>query len=166
MKIAKILKKLGWLCFLLLWIPFGILMFKGPLSIALNGPESVAENMGGDFFGSMGIWIGLIAFFAIMSGVFMVGSIIVGGISNRRVIAKGLDAEAKILQLKDTGTRIKDNPVVNFSLEVHPQGQPAFIAEASQTISMLYLPSFQPGKIVHVKYVPGTDQVAIVGAKM
>ncbi len=167
MKLAKLMKKLGWLCFLLMWIPFGIIMYKGPLSIALNGPESIAENMsGGDFFSGMGIWIAVMVGMIILSSVLMVGSLIVGGIANRRVIATGQDAEAKILALRDTGTRINDNPVVNFSLEIHPVGQPAFVAEASQTVSVLHLPSFQPGKLVNVKYVPGTDKVAIVGAKV
>lgn len=156
------MKRLGWLCFLLMWIPFGIVMFKGPLSIAMNGPESVAEDLTGDFFSGMGIWIGVMVFLVILSSVLMVGSLIVGGLSNRSVLAKGLEAQAKILQLNDTGTRINDNPVVNFQLEVHPQGQPAFVAEASKTISILHLPSLQPGKIVNVKYIPGTDKVAIV----
>lgn len=165
MKLAKIMRKLGWLCFLLSWIPFGMIMFKGPLSIAMNGPEQVAESMSADFFGGMGIWIGLSTGLIILMAVLFVGSFIVGGTSNHRVISKGQDAEAKILALNDTGTRINDNPVVNFSLEVHPIGQPAFIAEANQTVSILYLPSYQPGKIVNVKYVPGTDKVAIVGVK-
>lgn len=165
MKLAKWMRRLGWLCFLLVWIPFGIIMFKGPLSIAMNGPERVGENMSNDFFGQMGIWIGLSVGLGILSSILIFGSVIVNAISNRRTISTGQDAEAKILAIRDTGTRINDNPVLNFSLEVRPPGQPNFIAETSQKISFLYLSNFQPGKILKVKYVPGTDRVAIIGVK-
>ena len=141
-------------------------MFKGPLSIALNGPESAAKSVSQDFFGGIGIWIALIVGLGVLIPILLVGSLIVGGISNRRVISNGQDAEAKILALSDTGTRINHNPVVKFTLEVRPPNFPRFQAQASQTISAIHLPSFQPGKLVNVKYVPGTDQVAIVGAKV
>ncbi|HJS51634.1 MAG TPA: hypothetical protein VJ781_07010, partial [Pyrinomonadaceae bacterium] len=77
--------------------------------------------------------------------------------------AKGQDADAEILSIKDTGTRINDNPVLNFSLRVRPMAQPEFIGQARRTISIIELPQYQPGKVVKVKYVPGKEQVAIVG---
>ena len=165
MNLSKVLKRLGSICFLLVWVPFSVLMFKGPLSIMMNGPEATAQNMSENFFWENGIWIGLIIFFSVASPFFFVASLVVGGISNRKIVNNGLDAEARILALNDTGTRINNNPVVNFVLEVKPMGQPAFQAEANQTVSVLHLPSYQPGKIVHVKFVPETRQVAIVGAK-
>ncbi|MEZ5429041.1 MAG: hypothetical protein R2747_22535 [Pyrinomonadaceae bacterium] len=165
MKLAKWLRRLSGICFLLLWVPFVMIMVNGPLSIALNGPEKAAENMSQDFFAGTGLWIALTVGMGVASTVLMVASLAVGGLSNRRVIANGQDADARILAIADTGTRINNNPVVNFALEVHPPMQPAFRAQASQTVSAIHLPSFQPGKVVRVKYVPGSDQVAIVGVK-
>lgn len=165
MKLAKLMKRLGWLCFLLVWIPFAVIMFKGPLSIAMNGAESVGENMADDFFGEMGIWIGLSVGLAVLSSVLIFGSVVVNAITNRRTISTGLDAEARIIDVRDSGTRINDNPVLNFTLEVRPPGHPVFVAETSQKISFIYVSNFQPGKILKVRYVPGTDRVAIIGVK-
>ena len=83
--------------------------------------------------------------------------------SNILIEAKGQDAVAEILSINDTGTRINDNPVINFSLRVRPMFQPEFLGQARRTISIIELPQYQPGKTVRVKFVPGKEQVAIVG---
>jgi hypothetical protein len=161
MQITKWLRRLSTICFLLVWIPFAVLMFKGPFSMMSSGSQSTAEN----FLWDTGIWIGLIVTFAIGAAFFLIASLIVGSISNQRIINQGQSAEAKILALTDTGTRINNNPLVNFTLEVYSQTQPPFRAEASQTVSVIHLPSYQPGKIVNVKYLPGGNEVIIVGLK-
>jgi hypothetical protein len=105
----------------------------------------------------------------IIGSILLFGAFLIPLFSNMRaknkIIAQGKDAEAKILALADTGTRINNNPLVNFTLEVHPQMSPPFQAVVSQTVSVIHLPSYQPGKIVHVKYMPGTNEVTIIGAK-
>lgn len=161
MKLAKLLKRLSSICFLLMWIPFVMVMINGPLSMMSGNLDDI--QAAGSIFSSPWFY----AMWALFAGtfIFFIASLIVGGISNRRVIANGQDAEAKILAIADTGTRINDNPVIDFSLQIQPANFPAFVAQARQTVSMIHLPSYQPGKIVHVKYVPGTDQVAIVGVK-
>ncbi|NNE97694.1 MAG: hypothetical protein HKN25_01605 [Pyrinomonadaceae bacterium] len=85
--------------------------------------------------------------------------------SKNKVLKHGTPAEAKILKTTDSGTRINNNPLVNFTLEVKPLTQQPFQVQASQTVSVIHLPLYQPGKIVNVKYIPGTNEVAIVGAK-
>ncbi|GEM_PF-1926624 len=82
--------------------------------------------------------------------------------AQRNILREGQSANAKILALSDTGTRINDNPLVSISLEVYSPTQPAFRAEVSQVVSIIHLPSFQPGKIVNVKYIPGTNQIALI----
>jgi hypothetical protein len=162
MKIAKLLKRLSSICFLLMWIPFAMVMIDGPLRLATGNPEDVqtAESI------LTSPW--MYAMWAFFAGtfIFFIASVIVGGLSNRRILASGQNAEAKILSISDTGTRINDNPVIDFSLQVQPASYPAFVAQARQTVSVIYLPSYQPGKIVNVKFIPGTDQVAIVEPKM
>lgn len=161
MKLSKLLKRLSSICFLLMWIPFAMVMINGPLSMASGNLSDI--EAAGDIFSSPWMY----AMGALFAGtfIFFIGSMVVGGLANKRVIAKGQDAEAKILSITDTGTRINDNPVVDFSLQVQPANFPAFIAQARQTVSMIHLPSLQPGKSVYVKYVPGNDHVAIVGVK-
>jgi hypothetical protein len=147
---------------LLLWIPFAMVMIKGPLSLATGDPEAAqaAESV------LTSPW--MYALGALFAGtfIFFIASLIVGGLANRRILTSGQDAEAEILAIADTGTRINDDPVIDFSLQVQPASYPAFVAQAQQTVSAIYLPSYQPGKIVNVKFIPGTDQVAIVGLKL
>ena len=161
MKLAKLLKRLSSICFLLMWIPFAMVMISGPLSMASGGIEDI--EAAGSIFSSPWMY----AMWSLFAGtfIFFIASLVVGGIANQRVIADGQDAEAKILAISDTGTRINNNPVIDFSLQIQPANFPAFHARARQTVSAIHLPSYQPGKVVFVKYVPGTDHAAIVGTK-
>ena len=162
MKSAKLLQKLSGICFLLMWIPFAIVMIKGPLRLLMGKPEHMqaAEAI----FTSPWMY----AMWALFAGtfIFFIASGIVSGISNRRILASGQDAEATILDIAETGTRTNDNPEIDFSLEVQPANQSAFYAQARQTVSIIELPSYQRGKVVYVKFIPGTEEVAIVGPKM
>jgi hypothetical protein len=163
MKLANLMRKTGWLCFALMWIPFGMIMYNGPLAIARYGPERAEEMLTNDFIGQLGIWIALLTFFMTMTFLLIFGSSVVTWLSNRRIISRGLDAEAKILKLRNTGMRINRNPVVDLTLEVRPvNGQPVFVTKTRSTIQSLHIPSYQPGKTIRVKYVPGTDRVAVV----
>jgi hypothetical protein len=161
MKLAKILKWLSSICFLLMWIPFAMVMINGPLRLMSGNIEDMKAVE--SIFTSP--WLYMMGALFVGTFVFFIASLIVGAISNQRILAGGQEAEAKILDIRDTGTRINDNPVIDFSLQVQPANYPAFVAEARQTVSIIHLPSYQPGKIVNVKFVPGTDKVAIVGAK-
>lgn len=158
MRLAKLLQRLSGVCFLLMWIPFAIVMIK--LATGNTEDTRAAESI----FTSpwmYAMWALFAATFA-----FFIASLIVGGLSNQLILASGQDAEAKILAIADTGSRTNDNPVIEFSLQIQPANYPSFVAQARQTVSPIHLPSYQPGKIVNVKFVPGTDRVAIVGPKV
>jgi hypothetical protein len=161
MKPAKLLKKMSGLCFLLVWIPFAVVMINGPLRLASGdvNEEQVVESL------LAGPW--LYALGALFAGtfIFFIASMIVGGLANRRILTNGQDAEAKILDMKDTGTRTNDNPEIEFTLEIQPANYPAFVGQALQTVSIIELPSYQRGKNVYVRFIPETNQVAIVGPK-
>ncbi len=162
MDLAKLLRRLSGICFLLMWIPFALVMINGPLSMMRGNHEdlqSAADVITSPWFYAM--WVLFAGTF-----VFLIASTIAAGVSNRRIIANGQDAEAKILAINDTGTRINDNPVIEVSLQIQPENYPVFVATARQTVSVIHLPSYQPGKFVRVKYISGTDKVAITGVKI
>lgn len=149
------------MCFLLLWIPFAILMYKGPVSIALYGQGAVPEDA---FFSSVGIWIVITAAFGAAAVVLMLASMLLGGMANIGLMARGKDAQARVLSLQDSGTRVNENPVVDFVLEVMPTDLPRFQAKARKLVSVVDLASMQPGSELHVRYVPGKEYVAIIDA--
>lgn len=161
MKLAKLLKKLSSICFLLMWILFLMVMINGPLRLATGNLEDIKSVE--SIFTSP--W--MIAMWALLAGtfIFLIASLVTNGLSTQRILATGQHGEARILAISDTGTRINDNPVIDFSLQVQSGNYPSFAAQARQTVSMIHLPAYQPGKIVNVKFVPGTDGIAIVGPK-
>lgn len=86
------------------------------------------------------------------------------GLRNRAKIEEtGTAATARILATADTGTRINDNPVVRFDLHVNPTAAPGFQTQVEQTVSIIHLPLYQPGKTVNVKFIAGTQNTVITG---
>ncbi len=163
MNLPGLLKKLGNLCFILVFISMAGLM----INLFLYGGKqtySMAEIMEVPFF-QLGVWWILIIVFSVGCTVFTVLWLVTGKMIYKQIVKNGQDAEAKVLALRDRGTRINNSPLVNISLEVQPMNQPSFYMRTSTTVSIVELPSFQPGKIVRVKYIPGTEKVAIIGAK-
>jgi hypothetical protein len=71
-----------------------------------------------------------------------------------QLLEKGIPAEGTILRLEDTGNRFNDQPQVKLWLEVRPQGAPAFETVTKMVISPVYMPQFQPGAIVQLRYDP------------
>lgn len=130
-----------------------------------GGPaiQSFAEIAQKPFFQS-GFWVILLIGGVLGAGIFAMAGSFAGKRLYRQIIHNGLDAEARLIKVTDTGTRINECPLLNISMEVHPPGAPSFFHETRMTFSIVDLPKIQPGKTVRVKYIPGTDKVAIVGA--
>jgi hypothetical protein len=84
---------------------------------------------------------------------------------NSRILDNGKPADAKILKFKNTGSTFNDMPEVTFYLEVYPLNEPPFRAETTAAVPVMHVPALQPGNIVKVKYIPGTNKVAIVGTR-
>lgn len=154
---------LGKICFIFVWIFFAMVMIRGPLAETLFGSAQADSD---DFFAGTGIWIVLAVASGIGSAFFFVTSYVVGGIKTRRIIANGLDAEAEVLRLSETGVRINHSPVIDVTLEVRPTNMPSFVTNQRMNIPLTHLPNIQPGRILNVKYMPGSEQIAIVGAKL
>jgi hypothetical protein len=76
----------------------------------------------------------------------------------RDVRANGLPATATVLEIWETGTRVNDNPVVGFLLEVQAEGMEPYRAETKALISILLIPQIQPGAVLDVKYDPRNPQ--------
>ncbi len=63
-------------------------------------------------------------------------------------------ATAVVKAIHDTGTRVNDNPEVELTLEVQRQGAQPYTATVTTVVSVVNLPSLQPGKTVKVRYDP------------
>jgi hypothetical protein len=158
MQLSKTMRKIGWLCFSLMWIPFA----AGMIGMA-SLPEGSYDWSELPALTRYSILAG--APLVVASMVLLVGASIASAMANSAVLAKGLPAEARILSIRETGTTINRNPVVRLTLEVRPPLEPVFQAETERLVSLLEIPQFQPGTVVHVKYDPATHAVALLSAE-
>jgi hypothetical protein len=82
---------------------------------------------------------------------------------NARILKEGVPAKARVMTIGSTGNFHNDQPEVRILLEVMPDAGEPFDSQLITYMSPVYLPRFQPGSIVEVRFDPGkhTD-VALV----
>lgn len=72
----------------------------------------------------------------------------------------GRDAEATILEMKDTGVTLNKSPYVSFRLRVEPTDAAPFEVRVRAFVSRIAIPDV--GDKVHVKYDPENPQHVIM----
>lgn len=78
-----------------------------------------------------------------------------GGLKQTQtLLAMGEPAQATVLQLRDTGTTLNDNPQIEVLLEVRPSNRPAYQVQTRCYVSRLRIPQVQPGAVVAVRIDP------------
>ncbi|MGB8251601.1 MAG: SHOCT domain-containing protein [Anaerolineaceae bacterium] len=70
------------------------------------------------------------------------------------VIKNGITAEAEVLEVRDTGVTINDNPQVGLLLEVRPSMAATFQTELKTVVSRLQVGQIIPGIKAEVLYDP------------
>jgi hypothetical protein len=78
----------------------------------------------------------------------------------RRIKAHGIEADATILAVGDTGVTLNKNPYVKLRLRVEPIGMAAYEAEVKAMVSRVAIP--RPGDGVRVKFDPDKPEDVIV----
>ena len=85
------------------------------------------------------------------------------GSRNRRLLQTGKSAAAVIVELRDTGVTVNQQPQIELVLDVLPPNRPPFRATTRTLISRLQTSQVQPGMQVLVKYNPlDLSNVALV----
>ena len=69
-------------------------------------------------------------------------------------IKNGITAEAEVLEVRDTGTTINDDPQIALLLEVRPTMSAIFQAEIKTLVSRLEVANYRPGCKAVVLYDP------------
>jgi len=78
----------------------------------------------------------------------------------RRIKAHGVEADATILAVSDTGVTLNQHPYVKLRLRVEPFGRPVYETEAKALVSRVAIP--RPGDGVRVKFDPNRPERVIV----
>lgn len=155
MNLIKVMQMLSKWGFILMWIPFATI-FVGMFSLP-EGDYSWAEL-------PLLARISMVAAgtLFILSVVGLVGSLVLGSMTNRSILANGEPGSATIVKIWDTGATVNRDPVVRMLLEVQPATGSPFQAETEMLVSRLEIPQIQPGMVVSVKYDSKTKAVALV----
>lgn len=107
--------------------------------------------------------LGVLAFAVGLAGM-IAGPLVMGGIRARAVLADGMPAEARVLDLKTTGTLINYQPLIAITIEVMPAGRPPYQAEIRKVLTAANAAAYQRGRMLRVKYDPAhPERVALVG---
>ena len=73
----------------------------------------------------------------------------------RRLMAEGLVGQATITDVREIGTSMNRNPVVEFDLRVLLDGRDPYRITHRQVVSRLVVGTFAPGAVVPVRVDPG-----------
>jgi hypothetical protein len=116
-----------------------------------------------DQFAGMGIGITLLTLFCTAGSLVFAVAITIGTIyfvrkmfaPDTETLKTGIPAQARILQVSETGSYINMQPQVALTVEVTPSdGQPAYQTITKMVIPMVNIPQFQPGRILPAKINP------------
>ena len=105
--------------------------------------------------------------FALVAVAFAIvfGGPLLRDIRARQVLATGVTAPAKVIDLKDTGNRYNYQPEIAIELEVMPPGRPPFRAVVKRVMTVADAAAFAPGTVLTVKYDPAhPSDVALDGS--
>ncbi len=72
----------------------------------------------------------------------------------KRIRRVGQAAEALVLEIRDTGITVGDDPVVGFRLQVRPASGPPYEVDTRGLVSRLHIPQIQPGAVLPVAIDP------------
>lgn len=83
----------------------------------------------------------------------------------KRLQGTGTPANARILEIWDTGITVNDDPVIGMRVEIsRPDGTVYTAAIPKSLISRLDVPRFQPGAAVPVRIDPGDPSLVALDA--
>jgi len=73
---------------------------------------------------------------------------------NKKVLQQGVDGEATILEVGQTGVMVNNQPQARLRLEVRVPGWEPYQTEIKMVIPIVNVPQFQPGAVMPVKVDP------------
>lgn len=86
---------------------------------------------------------------------------------NLKLIQNGEPAMAEIIEISPTGNWVNEQPEVRLRLIVRPENGQSYETTKSMVISPVYLPQFQPGAQLKIKYDPkNIKRVAVEAVKV
>lgn len=86
-------------------------------------------------------------------------------LQRKALLTEGVDATATIVDLRQTGRFINENPEVEIQLLVQPQSGQAYQAEVRQILTQVEIADYRKGTIVSVKVDPAEPSKLVIVAR-
>ncbi|MBN2118695.1 MAG: hypothetical protein JW730_19130 [Anaerolineales bacterium] len=153
---SRRLRRLGWLFFALMWIPFtGIFIGMAKMPGGSYDWIELPLLTRGSMLGTGALMV--------LALLFLSGSAVIGAAQNRSLLAHGQLASATIKGIEPTGQTVNNYYVgMSFLLDVRPATEPSFQARAEKMLPMHMIPRYTLGSSVQVRFDPHSKAVAIV----
>lgn len=126
-----------------------------------NKQTSVTDTLVGVGVGGLTVGILLVVLDATMR---LITGLMMQGQKAKRVLDTGESAQARILEMTQTGAYVNYQPMVKFRLEVMPPHGASYEGEFSGVVPMISLAKFSVGMIVPVKYDPQKPEDVVIDA--
>lgn len=80
----------------------------------------------------------------------------------QRLEKSGVQAEARILQVTDTGVTVNNHPQIKLLMEVNSQYSGKYLVETNEVVSRLQMHLFQPGAVIPVLIDPQDKNLIVI----
>lgn len=88
--------------------------------------------------------------------------LLAGNRRNKQLKTHGTAASAIIVGISQTGMRVNDQPQCRMQLQIKQPDGGSFMSSATQIVSIVEIPRFQPGAAVSVRYDPADPSHAVI----
>jgi hypothetical protein len=124
-------------------------------------PEDITGMVGGLTFGIIAITcIGIL----VTTGITVLAIVLIRRAvgPNKKVLKEGVDGEATILEVNQTGMMVNNQPQAALKLEVRVPGWEPYQTVIKMVIPIVNIPQFQPGAVMPVKVDPNNKAKVVL----
>ncbi|HVF81040.1 MAG TPA: hypothetical protein VM884_03865 [Flavisolibacter sp.] len=82
--------------------------------------------------------------------------------TNRKLLREGLEANAVLLNMEQTGVYVNNQPQIKLQVQVHPLTGRNFVSETRAVLTLIDLSQLRIGGMLKVKYNPANTKEVIV----
>ena len=80
----------------------------------------------------------------------------------KRLIREGIEADAVLLNMEQTGLYVNNQPQIKLQVQVHPSTGRNFVSEVREVLTLIDLSQLRIGSTLKVKYNPANTKEVVV----
>ena len=80
----------------------------------------------------------------------------------KRLMQEGIEAEAVLLNMEQTGLYVNNQPQIKLQVQVHPLSGRNFVSEVREVLTLIDMSQLRIGSTLKVKYNPANTKEVMV----